>query len=117
MRRGLMASRKIAHTPAPTDDDAARLRREIHALGDFAHVTVRPARGHLVISGDGNDPVARLTPIGAGQYGMSFRRHTGLWEPMPFVGDLSQQANTLIAALGAYLQHDDFSDSKTGSDH
>ena len=112
-----MASRNPAPTPAPTDDDADQLRRELHALGDFSHVTVRSERGHLIISGDAGDPVARLTPLGSAQFGMSFHRHTGRWEPMPFVGDLSQQANNLVAALGPYLQRDDFSDSKSGSDH
>lgn len=112
-----MASRKTAGTLAPTDDDADRLRRELHALGDFAHVNVRAARGHLVITADGDDPVARLTPLGEGHYGMSFHRHTGRWEQMPFVGNLSEQASTLVAALGAYLQRYDFSDIKSGSDH
>ncbi len=110
-------ARKTARTLAPTDHDADRLRRQIHALGDFAHVTVRSQRGHLVIRSDGDEPVARLTPLGAGQYGMSFHRHTGRWEAMPFVGDLSQQADTLVAALGAYLQRYDFSAIKSGSDH
>ena len=112
-----IASRKIARSLAPTDDDAETLRRAIHTLGDFAHITVRSQRGHLIIRSDGDDPVARLTPIGAGQFGMSFHRHTGRWEPMPFVGDLSQQADTLVAALGAYLQRYDFSDINSGSDH
>ena len=79
--------------------------------------TVRALRGYLVIFSNGDDPIARLTAVGVDQFGMSFHRHTGRWEPMPFVGDLSQQAYTLVATLGPYLQCYDFSDSKSGSDH
>jgi antitoxin (DNA-binding transcriptional repressor) of toxin-antitoxin stability system len=112
-----MASRKSVRTAAPSEREAEILRREIHALGDYAHVTVRCQRGHLVICADDDAPVARLTPLGRGNFGMSFHRHTGAWEKMPFVGDLPEQASTLVATLAPYLQRYDFSDTKSGSDH
>jgi hypothetical protein len=65
------------------------LRRAIHALGDYEHVSVRAGRGHLTICGDDGAPVARATPLGAGQFGLSYHTHTGLWEPMPVVADLA----------------------------
>jgi len=111
-----MARRPRARLSTPTQQDAEALRRAIHALGDYGHVTVRTARGHLNIFVDEGPPVARFTPLGAGQFGLSFRTHTGRWEPMPFMGDLVQLAHALVAALGPYLQRWDFSDRKSGSD-
>ncbi len=109
--------RRATRSSAPSEREAEQLRREIHALGDYAHVTVRCSHGHLVICGDDNEPVARLTPLAMGRFGLSFHRHTGRWEPMPFIGDLAEQAHTLTAVLAPYLQRCDFSDAKSGSDH
>jgi hypothetical protein len=109
-----MAPRKRA---APTPDDADTLRRAMRALGDYAHVSVRATRGHLHIFVDDGDPIARCTPLGAGQYGLSFHSHTGRWEPMPFVADLTYLAHDVVGALGPYLQRSDFPDTKSGSDH
>lgn len=112
-----MTSRKGATKNAPTNWEAERLRDAIHARGDYGHVTVRPERGHLnVYSGD-EHPVARLTPLGAGHYGLSFHKHTGRWEPMPFRGDLNQMADALVNALGIYLERWDFSRGSSGSGH
>ena len=60
----------------PTPADAEVLRRAIHALGDYGHVSVQAARGHLTICVDEGTPVARAAPLGAGQFGLSFHRHT-----------------------------------------
>ena len=110
-------SRKSGRDSPPSDRDAEQLRREIHSIGDYAHVTVRCSRGHLVICGDDDEPIARLTPLGMGRFGMSFHRHTGQWEPMPFVGDLPEQARTLTTTLAPYLQRWDCPVTKSGSDH
>ncbi len=97
--------------------EADALRRSLHALGDYAHVSVRAERGHLNIFIDDGAPVARLTPIGDNQYGLSFHSHTGHWEKMPFVGDLIHLAHDLVTVLGPYLERPDFSDRKSGLDH
>ncbi len=101
--------------PAPQDADT--LQRAIRTLGDYAHVSVRAARGHLSIFVDEGEPVARCTPLGAGQYGLSFHSHTGRWEKMPFAADLTHLAQDVVNALGPYLQRWDFSDRNSGSDH
>jgi antitoxin (DNA-binding transcriptional repressor) of toxin-antitoxin stability system len=111
-------ARRIPPRPlsvSPLEADA--LRRTLHALGDYAHVSVRVERGHLNIFIDDGAPVARLTPIGDNQFGLSFHSHTGRWEKMPFVGDLGHLASHLVTALGPYLERPDFSDRKSGSDH
>ena len=96
---------------------ADALQRALHALGDYAHVAVRAERGHLNVFIDDGAPVARLTPIGTTQYGLSFYSHTGRWEKMPFVGDLDHLAHSLVAALGPYLDRPDFSGGIRGSGH
>lgn len=112
-----MAADKRPRRPGPTPEDADVLRRAIHALGDYGHVSVRAARGHLTIFVDAGAPVARATPLGAGQFGLSFHTHTGRWEPMPVVADLMRLAHDLVGLLGPYLQRFDFPDRKSGSDH
>ena len=91
---------------SPNDQAAETCCAAIQALGDFAHVTVRPQRGRLHVYADDPDgpdgPVARLHPLGA-DYGLSFHHHSGRWEPMPFSGDLAHMATVIVQTLGAYL--------------
>ena len=112
-----MAADKRTRRAWPTPNDADALRRAIHALGDYGHVSVRAARGHLTICVEDGAPVARATPLGAGQFGLSFHTQTGRWEPMPVVADLMRLAHDLVGLLGPYLQRWDFPDRKSGSDH
>ncbi len=112
-----MAPPKRVRPARLTPQDADALQAAIHALGDYAHVSVRAGRGHLNIFVADGEPVARCTPFGAGQYGLSFHSHTGRWEPMPFVADLTRLAHDLVGVLGPYLQRWDFPDTKSGSVH
>ena len=112
-----MATRKPTRAPTPTLQEAATLEQAVQTLGDYAHVSVRPGRGHLNIFVDDGDPVARCTPLGAGQYGLSFHNHSGRWEPLPIIADLSCLAHDLVNVLGPYLQRSDFPDTKTRSHH
>jgi len=99
-----MAMRTRARAALISSREADTLRRGLHALGDYAHLSVRAERGHLTIRvNDGGDPVARVSPLAMDHYGLSFRSHTGRWEPMPFVGDLAQLAHDLVTVLGPYL--------------
>src|SRR5439155_14455495 len=56
---------------------AARLEALIRQRGDYAHVEVQARAGHLLIKtqdGQGvQSVIARATPMGGGQYGLSFR--------------------------------------------
>jgi hypothetical protein len=104
---------------SPSSQDAAMAEVAIHAFGNFAHVTVRSERGHLNIFADEDcvDAVARLTPIGANTYGLSFHSHTGKWEPMPFAGTLSDLAETVVTVLSPYLERCEFTPEMSRSDH
>jgi len=96
--------------------EAEQLAAAIHARGSYNHVTVEAQRGLLYVHAD-DEPVARLTPLGPGQYGLSFHHHTGRWEPTPFTGDLAHLAGVLVTEFGAYLASYDFPPTKNGSTH
>jgi hypothetical protein len=112
-----MESRRRPVKARVSDEAATRLREAIHGLGDYGHVRVRALRGHLYVYANEDDPVARLTPLTADQYGLSFHTHTGRWEPMPFAGKIPQVARDLVDSLGIYLARADFPLGKSGSDH
>lgn len=107
-----MPKPRASPSPPPEEILCAALRAE----GNYGHVTVRSRRGQLYVHSGDETPVARLTPLGGGNYGLSFHHHTGRWEPMPFSGALAQMAKTLVSTLGPYLQTWDFSPRKSGSD-
>jgi len=96
--------------------EAEPLAAAIHALGNYSHVTVEPQRGLLCVLVD-EEPVARLTPLGRDQYGLSFHQHTGRWEPTPFTGDLAHLAGVLVTEFGAYLESYAFPPTKSRSPH
>lgn len=93
--------------------EAQQLAAAIHALGNYKHVTVEAQRGLLYVDAD-EEPVARLTPLGRDQYGLSFHHHTGRWEPTPFSGDLAELAAVLVNEFGAYLASHDLPPTKSG---
>jgi antitoxin (DNA-binding transcriptional repressor) of toxin-antitoxin stability system len=112
-----MAQRTRTQSTPVSALEADTLQRALHARGDYAHVVVRAERGHLNVFIDDGAPVARVTPIGANQYGLSFHSHTGRWEQLPFGGALVPLAHELITALGPYLERPDFSGGIRGSGH
>lgn len=86
---------------------ALHLQELVRERGSFGHVAVRPRAGHLnveVTHGDGaREIVARATPVGAGLYGLSFRNHSGRWEPIPVMGNLAEVATGITDLLGPFL--------------
>jgi hypothetical protein len=86
---------------------AGTLEQIIRTRGKYAHVHVRPQAGHLNIEAEGVQGTrvitARATPLDATEYGLSFRKYTGQWEPMPVSGSLEQIAEGMIELLGPYL--------------
>ena len=89
------------------ESSADRMETLIRQRGDYAHVHVQARAGHLLIKTQDSqgvkDLIARATPIGDGQYGLSFRNHAGRWEPMPVSGSMEQFVEGLIEVLGPYL--------------
>ncbi len=86
--------------------DAGSLQRIILAKGDDNQVRVRAYGKHLIVEReeDGErSPVARLTYLGNGQFGLGFHVHTGRREPMPFAGPLEMVADDMMQTLSPYL--------------
>lgn len=110
-----MAQRTRTRSTRVSSLEVDALQRALHGRGDYAHVAVRAERGHLNIFIDDGGPFARVTPIGANQYGLSFHSQTGRWEKMPFGRELVPLAHDLITALGPYLERPDFSGGIRGS--
>lgn len=68
------------------------------------NVTARA--GHLIVGRTdehGADPRFRLTPLGAGAYGLSLYRRKK-WEPLPFEGTLQELTVTMNHDLAAWAQ-------------
>lgn len=87
---------------------AEQLRTLIRLAHGYRQVDVRPHGQHLIVEllhDGGREPVARATRLdGHGyDYGLSFRTHTGRWEPMPITGALEEIARALTQELGPYL--------------
>ena len=102
------------------EESARHAEAAIRTRGAYEHVHVRPRGGHLVVETDtpeGPWPVARLTRLGADEFGLSFRRHTGRWEPMPFAGPLHNVVADLCDSLAPYLERDEHPLDTCGTDH
>ncbi len=91
------SSELIAHAV----DLVGRLRETT----ELSKVDVRAQRGHLYVYPDTNEDwaVARLTPLGAAGYGLSFHHHAGRWEPMPYSGALDELAQVIVEQLSPFL--------------
>jgi hypothetical protein len=86
---------------------ATALQDLLRRRGKYDHVTVRPRSGHLNIEAADADGqrsiVARATPLGGAEYGLSFRTSGGRWDPMPVSGPLEEIADAVVGLLGPYL--------------
>lgn len=102
---------------AVNDQAAQQLQAGIRRLGNFEPVSAHVPRGHLVVVSDDDEwPVARLTPLGGDYYGLSYHRHDGHWEPMPFTGPLEDTATTIVTSLAPYLHPLDIPSAISGAD-
>jgi hypothetical protein len=88
----------------------ARLRTLLDAEQVTSGMTISQRRGAFILGreeppgphSDGEpDDRVKLTPLGAGRFGVSVKRHTGRWEKTPFVGALDE----VIAAIASTMQH------------
>lgn len=70
----------------------------------------------LYVAVDG-EPIIRLDPLARHQYGLSFHRHTGPWEPTPFTGDVSRLADVMTTVFARHLESYDLPPTRNESDH
>lgn len=85
--------------------DAIDLAGRLRAHSQLSKVDVRAQRGALFVypGADEDWAVARLSPLGASNYGLSFHHHTGRWEPMPHCGTLQELAAVIVEQLSPFL--------------
>jgi hypothetical protein len=92
--------------PKPTSR-APELQHQLRQILGHDQIKVKPYGKHLLIqlvTNDEADTMARLTELGRGTYGASFRALTGRWEPLPGTGPLKEMANLVTTLIGPYLQ-------------
>lgn len=107
--------RRAASRPGLAED-AKILTTAIRADGRHDHVTIRAAQGALYVEVD-EEPIVRLEPLAPHQYGLSFHRHTGRWEPTPFTGDVGRLADVITSVFASHLESYDFPPTTNGSRH
>ena len=112
----MTAAKRPVRNRSMLADNATALTTAIRTDGRHDHVTVRADRGCLYVDVD-EQPVVRLEPLSRDQYGLSFHRHTGRWEPTPFTGDVGRLADVITTVFAPHLESYDFPPTKSGPDH
>lgn len=111
----MKATSKRARKPSPSARDAQHplvlaVREKLASLGDFAHLNVYRQGDHFFIAHAGPpdaahdvDPVVRITPAGHWRFGLSLRRPTGRWQPLPIAGAMFEVITEAVRAFGPWL--------------
>ena len=86
------------------------VRDKLASLGDFAHLTVYRQGDHLFIAHAGSpdapddvDPVLRISHAGHWRFGLSLRRPSGRWEPVPIAGAMFEVVAEAVRTFGPWL--------------
>jgi hypothetical protein len=114
--------KRSRHATQPESVDQTALVRAVRdhllTLGDFGHLRVYHHGPFIVIAQPGppddpedDDPVMRLTPIGASQFGASFCAPAGNWEKLPVSGTLQAVLVKATTMLGPWLDADPIIDA------
>ena len=85
---------------------AADIATKIAKILGHEAVKVKPYGRHFLIQIDDNgqlDTIARLTQINPKTYGVSFKSHTGRWDPLQEEGSRDEMIAMLVEELGPYL--------------
>ena len=94
--------------PAPTADahDAANLADLVRRHGGLGHLEVRRHGASLVLYtrlGEEKVNRARFTAVSRTRWRIDIARHTGKWEPTPFVGSLLTVFGILTGDLTPWI--------------
>ena len=85
---------------------ATRLRDLLRAQPGHEHLDVESRGTRLTIftvEDDQELPLARLTLLPRGDYGLSLMWHTGRWERLPIVGTAAEVVDVLLHDFGNLL--------------
>ena len=84
----------------------AEIETKIAKILGHEAVKVKAYGRHFLIQINDNgqlDTIARLTQIDPKNYGVSFKSHTGRWDPLPEEGSRDEMITLLGEELGPYL--------------
>jgi hypothetical protein len=86
------------------------VRDKLCSLGDFAHLTVYREGDHLFVAHAGPpdapddlDPVLRITHAGHWRFGLSLRRPSKRWQPVPIAGAMFEVIAEAVRTFGPWL--------------
>lgn len=83
------------------------VRDKLASLGDFAHLTVYRQGDHLFIAHarppDAIDPVLRISHAGHWRFGLSLRRPSGRWQPVPIAGAMFEVLAEAVCTFAPWL--------------
>ena len=85
----------------------AEIETKIAKILGHEAVKVKAYGRHFLIQINDNgqlDTIARLTQIDPKTYGVSFKSHTGRWDPLPEEGSRDEMITMLVEELGPYLE-------------
>ena len=84
----------------------AEIETKIAKILGHEAVKVKAYGRHFLIQINDNgqlDTIARLTQIEPETYAVSFKSHTGRWDPLPEEGSRDEMITMLVEELGPYL--------------
>lgn len=86
------------------------VRDKLASLGDFAHLTVYREGDHLFIAHAGPpdalddiDPVLRISHAGHWRFGLSLKRPSGRWQPVPIAGAMFEVIAEAVRTFEPWL--------------
>jgi hypothetical protein len=86
------------------------VREKLQGLGDFAHLLVYRQGDHLFIahpapvdSPDEVEPILRITHAGRWRFGLSLRRPSGRWQPVPIAGAMFEVLAEAVRTFTPWL--------------
>jgi hypothetical protein len=100
------------------------VHEKLASLGDFTHITVYRQGDHLFLAHAGPpgapddlDPVLRITHAGHWRFGLSLRRASGRWEPVPIAGAMFEVLDEAVRTFGPWLAPREVSRDTSGMDY
>jgi len=89
---------------------AVAVRDKLATLGEFSHLLVYKQDDHIFVAHRGPpdaqedvEPVLRISGIGNWRFGLSLRRASGRWEPVPIAGAMFEVIDEAVRTFAPWL--------------
>ena len=87
-----------------------RVRRHLSALGKLEHLDVRPSGADAVqvvpAKGRGEKAIARVTALGHGAFGLTFRANEDRWPSIALVDTFEEILTDLLATIEPPVEYE-----------